>query len=157
MKKTYILAIVILIILVIFGGIIFLNKQVCFGGFCLQNKDNFFAPQKEAGNQDIKNAETVSLVIDKGEGSPVTVTGESKEGMTAFDLLKEKTIELNLTLETKTYDMGIFIEAIGDKKNGEGGKYWLYYINSQMPQVAADKYLLKVGDKVEFKFEKSPF
>ena len=145
MKKTYIFTGIIVIISVIFGSIIFLNKN------------NLFAPTKEGIISEIKTGKIVSLVIDKGEGSPVILTGQFKEGITAFDLLKEKAKEVNLTLETKNYDMGIFIQAIGDKKNGQDQKYWLYYVNGQMPQVAADKYLLKVGDKVEFKFEKSPY
>jgi hypothetical protein len=99
----------------------------------------------------------VILVIDEGEGTIKTFETEFKEGMTAFDLLKEKTGEIDLTLKFKTYDVGVFIEAIGDKENGEDGKYWLYYVNGEMSQVASDKQLLVPGDKVEFKFEKSPF
>ena len=53
--------------------------------------------------------------------------------------------------------MGILIEAIGEKENGKDGKYWLYYVNGEMPQVAADKQILKANEVVEFKFEKSPF
>jgi hypothetical protein len=99
----------------------------------------------------------VILVIGEGEGTIKTFETEFKEGMTAFDLLKEKTGEVDLTLKFKTYDVGVFIEVIGDKENGEDGKYWLYYVNGEMSQVASDKQLLVPGDKVEFKFEKSPF
>ena len=45
----------------------------------------------------------------------------------------------------------------GIEENGENGKYWLYYVNGEMPMVSADKKELRPGDKVEFKFEKSPF
>jgi len=76
--------------------------------------------------------------------------------MTAFDLLKKGTEELNLTLKNKTYDIGIFIEAIGDKENGQDGKYWMYYVNAEMPIIAADKKELNARDKTEFKFEKPP-
>ncbi len=77
--------------------------------------------------------------------------------MTAFDLLKNKTEELNIPLKIKTYDFGILIEAIGNKKNGQDGKYWMYYVNNEMPMVSVDKKEIKPGDKVEFRFEKSPF
>jgi len=106
--------------------------------------------------QEIAEKEVV-LVIDNGGGNPNTFITEFKEGMTAFDLLKKEAEKLALALKTKNYDIGIFIEAIGEKENGQDGKYWLYYINGEMPMVAADKMIIKPGDKVEFKFEKSPF
>ena len=97
----------------------------------------------------------VVLAIDNGGGNLNTIAVEFKEGMTAFDLLKEGAEKLTLPLKTKNYDIGVFIEAIGDKKNGQDGKYWLYYVNGEAPMVAADKMEIKAGDKVEFKFEKS--
>ena len=103
------------------------------------------------------NAEReVSLLIDDGD-DPKSFQGEFREGMTAFDLLQDGEEGLNLTLKVKTYDMGVFVEMIGVKENGEDEKYWMYYINGELPMVAADKQELKPGDKVEFKFEKSSF
>ena len=103
------------------------------------------------------NAEReVSLLIDDGD-DPKSFQGEFREGMTAFDLLQDGGEGLNLTLKVKTYDMGVFVEMIGVKENGEDEKYWMYYINGELPMVAADKQELKPGDKVEFKFEKSSF
>lgn len=95
----------------------------------------------------------VFLVIDDGSENPIDFESQFYEGITAFDLLEE----LNLTLKTKTYDVGIFIEAIGDKENGQDEKYWMYYVNGEMPMIAADKKEIKPGDKIEFKFEKSIF
>lgn len=97
-----------------------------------------------------------SLMIDDGDGNIQTIEINIKKGSSAFDLLKKGTKKLGLELKTKNYeDMGIFIEAIGDRENGQDKKYWLYYVNGGMPSVAADKQLLKEGDKVEFKF--SPY
>ncbi len=99
-----------------------------------------------------------SLIIDNGSGNVQTLEIRIKKGSSAFDLLKKGAGKLELDLKTKTYeDIGVFIEAIGDKENGQDGKYWLYYINGEMPSVAADKQLLKAGDKVEFRFEESAF
>ena len=145
MKKTCITAGAIVLAFAIIGGIVVLNIG------------NLFPPEEEAAITSDETIKAVSLFIDQGQGSPLVLNGEFKEGMTAFDLLNEKTGELNLNLETKTYDIGVMIEAIGDKKNGQDQKYWLYYVNGEMPEVAADKKLIKVGDKVEFKFETSPF
>lgn len=99
----------------------------------------------------------VSLAINDGEKEPQSFKVEFFKGMTAFDLLKEKAKQLGFNLKTKNYDIGVMIIAIGNKENGQGGKYWLYYVNKEMPQIAADKKELKEGDKVEFKFAKSPF
>ena len=133
------------IILVILGLTIFLNK------------DNLLSPRKETEVSQPEIKEEVSLIIDDGEKTLLISKSEFKEGTTAFDLLKEKTEESGLTLKTKTYDMGVLIEVIGDKENGEDGKYWMYYVNGEMPMVAADKKKINPGDKIEFKFEKSPF
>jgi len=144
MKKTNIF-LLLLIILIAGGWLIFSNEVT------------EFISQRRTEISQIEVKEEVSLIIDAGEGTSKTFQGEFREKMTAFDLLKEKTEELGLVLETKISDIGILIEVIGDKENGENGKYWLYYVNRKMPMVAADKKELKSGDKVEFKFEKPPF
>jgi len=133
-------------IILIIGGWLILSDQI----------DQLIF-QEEIGIPSENIKQEVILVIDGGEGTQKNFEAEFKEGLTAFNLLEEGIEKLGLTLKTKTYDMGIYIEAIGDKENGEDGKYWLYYVNEEMPSVAADKKEIKPGDKIEFKFEKSPF
>ncbi len=145
MKKTNIY-IIIGIGIIIIGGLIMLSDEISQSIF-----------HKEIGGTILDNIKKeVVLVIDDGE-SPKTFETEFREKMTAFDLLKSAAERLNLTLKTKTYDIGVMIESIGEKENGQDGKYWLYYVNGEMPMVAADKKEIKSGDKVEFKFEKSSF
>lgn len=142
--------IIYLAVILILSGVLFLfyyNNS----SFQSQNQN-----QEQAVNQ-IVNKE-VTLSIDDGGGQEAKVFNlEFKEGMTAFDSLKQKTAEKGLKLETKAYDIGILIENIGGVKNGENGKYWMYYVNGKSAAVASDKYQLKAGDKVEFKFEKSSY
>ncbi len=140
------------IIIIIGGAIIFSNKfwQPIAPKKVIQEEGEGLS-----GKEEIKKE--VVLVIDDGEKEQKSFNAEFNKGITAFDLLKNKAEESNLNLKTKTYDIGIFIEAIGDKENGQDGKYWLYYVNGELAQVAADKKELNPGDKVEFKFEKSPF
>ena len=122
----------------------------------------FFNPFRQP---DIGQEEVISegikkeaiLVIDNGEEEPKIFKVEFNEKITAFDLLKKKTEEIGLVLKTKIFDIGVMIESIGDKENGENGKYWMYYVNGEMPMMAVDKKEIKAGDKIEFKFEKSPF
>ncbi len=114
--------------------------------------------QGEIGiNQENVQEKEIFLVINDGEGNLKTLKAEFSKGMTVFDLLKNKAEELNIPLKIKTYDFGIFIEAIGNKKNGQDEKYWMYYVNDEMPMVSVDKKEVNPGDKVEFRFEKSPF
>lgn len=108
--------------------------------------------------QEIKPSLTTAafLVIDDG-GTQKRFEFDLKETTTAFALLSLGAEESGLDLKTKEYDIGVFIEAIGSRENGQDGKYWLYYVNGEMPQTAADKKEIRAGDRVEFKFERSPF
>lgn len=134
------------VFLILVGGVIFI----------FQNKTNVGEKFEESVIKE-KPAGKATLIIDFGEEKIERFDREITEGMTVFDLLKEETEKSGLVLKTKSYDIGILIEAIGDKENGQDGKYWLYYINGEMPMVGADKKEIKAGDKLEFKFEKSPF
>jgi len=114
---------------------------------------------EEEGAQAIKSTpktKKVSLIIDFGSEKTKELEMEFGEGMSVFDLLQEGTGPAEIFLQTKMYNIGIFIEMIGDKKNGRDGKYWTYYVNGKFAPVAADKFKLKAGDKVEWKFEKLP-
>lgn len=72
---------------------------------------------------------------------------------TPLELLKNA----GFSVETKEYSFGVMIESINGQRNGEGKKYWTYYVNGEMPMISADKQEVKSGDKVEFKFAPSPF
>jgi hypothetical protein len=144
MKKIIILAFLAVIIL----GL---------GLILLERKEETKLSVSPVSELEQKAEEKVFLTIDNGQGNPQESEFVFEEGITAFDLLDKSSKQQNFTLKTKSYDAGIFIEAIGDVENGQDGKYWMYYVNGQMPMVAADKQELIKGDKVEFKFEKSNF
>lgn len=139
--------------LIIIGIIVFL--VIVTGWFLFIYTDFQFFPQEKTEGTKVEVKEEIDITIDYGEGLVRVFQSQFSEGMTAFDLLKNKTEEFNLVLKTKTYDTGIFIEAIGEKENGQDGNYWMYYVNDEMPPVSADKKEIKAGDKLEFKFEKS--
>ena len=60
------------------------------GWLIYSDKISQFIPQGEIGAPQDNIEREVVLVIDEGEGSPETFQGVAREGMTAFDLLKEK-------------------------------------------------------------------
>ena len=88
---------------------------------------------------------------------PAVILLEAKATTTAFALLQQTASASGWAIKSTNYDIGVFIEAIGDRENGQDNSYWLYYVNEEMPMEAADKYLVAPGDKVEFRFEPSPF
>ncbi|MFA5318136.1 MAG: DUF4430 domain-containing protein [Patescibacteria group bacterium] len=98
--------------------------------------------------------EKINLIIDFSDKKE-SVQVEFKEGVTVFDVLQSGTEDLGIALETQMYGVGVFINVIGDKKNGQDNNYWTYYVNDEFANVAADKYKLRAGDRVEWKFRKN--
>ncbi|MCK5332718.1 DUF4430 domain-containing protein [Candidatus Parcubacteria bacterium] len=91
---------------------------------------------------------SVSLKVSNGTEKTYTLNDISIKS-TVFDITKENTeLEYN-----NNYNFGVFIESINGVKNGDEGKYWQYYINGMLGEVAADKKDLKSGDEIEWKFE----
>ena len=136
-----------IVIIIIVGGWIILSDKI----------EQSFSWEENRISQGNIEKETTLLIIDDSESAPEIFEVEFQEGTTPFDLLRNKTEELNMILKTKNHDFGIFIEAIGGKENGEDGKNWMYYVNGELPMVAADKKQIKPGDRIEIKFEESPF
>jgi len=137
----------------IVGGLLI----VVFIAGCFFGSSGFFRIDNRTNTNQEALIKNITLVINGGEVNPQTFTAEFKDGMTAFDVLKNQAEKSSITLKTKNYDIGVFIEVIEDKENGTDGKYWQYYINDDLPMVAADKKIVRAGDKVEFRFEKPPF
>ncbi len=50
---------------------------------------------------------------------------------------------------------GAFVKQIGEQKNGDGQKFWQYWVNGAQPLIAADKYELKGGEVILWTFRKS--
>ncbi len=102
----------------------------------------------------------VLYIIDAGNGKKVYdgIFLLEDNGNNVFSVLKK------LSEADKAFDIvysndaryGIFVESIGGIKNGTDGKYWQYYINGALGDVAADKKEVKAGDKVEWKLETVP-
>jgi len=102
--------------------------------------------------------EKVSYIIDKGNGNINSYQIFPSQNSTVFSLLEELAKRENFKVESKVYEgMGVFVESIDGVKNGTENKYWQYWVNGELPPVAADKKEVKKGDKVEWKFAPSSF
>lgn len=152
----------ILKVLIIGAGIIlaFIIFGIISSRVASQNKTTGSSPdvyinKDQAPEENFK----IAYIINKGEGQDALKMDYvlHKEKQNVFDILKELSAEKNFELKyNNNYSFGVFIESIAGIPNGKDGKYWQYYINDKLGEVAADKKEVKAGDKVEWRFEKVP-
>jgi hypothetical protein len=101
---------------------------------------------------------TTEYIINKGENETENYRITPERNSTVFSLLQKLAKRENFKLEYTLYEgMGVFVEVINGTKNGEGGKYWQYWVNNKLGEVAADKKNIKGGDEVEWRFEVPAF
>lgn len=97
-----------------------------------------------------------NIVQSEIQGAHYVVDLEGQK--TVFDALKKLAEENKFDLKyNNNSSFGVQVESIVDIKNGTDGKYWMYYVNGALGDLAADKKKLKAGDKVEWRFEKTDF
>lgn len=90
----------------------------------------------------------VTVTIDDGTG---VATYSATGAATAFDALRQAADIRKAPVATKTYDFGIFVDAVGDKKSS-ADRAWIYSVNGISGTVAADKQTVKPGDSVEWRY-----
>ena len=96
----------------------------------------------------------VDLTVNFGNGKVTSYGGvEIKEGDTVLSLLTKKMNETGSPVKTKSYDFGLMVESINNI-SASTNYFWSYSVNGQAGNVAADKHVLKDGDKVEWKYTK---
>lgn len=141
MSKLYALAVIILIIV---------------AGYLASTKFN----PSEINTNTLSSAnlseQTATLRIDFGDGTNMHYDYEIQDTTTAFDLLNSATDEQNITVDTTQYDFGVLINSIGDKENTKE-LAWIYFVNGEAGNVAADNMILESGDVVEWKYTKPSF
>jgi len=100
----------------------------------------------------------ILFIIDKGNRNINSYKISSSKDSTVFSLLEELSTRENFKIEFTVYQgMGVFVKSIDGVENGTDNKYWQYWVNGELATVAADKKEVKVGDRIEWKFEPSPF
>ena len=75
------------------------------------------------------------------------ITYDGVEGKTAYDLLKEK-----YKVEADQQSFGVMVKSINGLATTDK-EFWLYSVNDQQPNVAADQYVTKTGDKVKWEYK----
>lgn len=99
------------------------------------------------------------LTIKYSDTKVASFSGVALEpGKSVLDLLVTVASRDHLPISYKTSSSGAFIEGIDDVSGSmETNKWWLYYVNGKAAVVSVDQYTLSDGDKVEFRYEASPF
>lgn len=97
----------------------------------------------------------VKVVVDYGDTQKTETELSVKSEMTAFSALEQAAKTAGVEVATTQYDFGVMVNSVGAYKGGDDGKYWMYYVNSKVPEKGADQYKVGAGDIVEWKFEKS--
>lgn len=92
---------------------------------------------------------TATLKLDFGDGkirefNDVRLPGNGS----VFDLLFETAEKEGLAVESR----GSFVTRIGAARNGEGDRYWQYWVNGKYAPVGAKAFILRPADRVEWRF-----
>lgn len=80
-----------------------------------------------------------------------TATYSSIQAQTPYEALTKIATQEQISVKTKQYDFGVFVEAIAGIESTKD-KAWIYYVNGKSGEVASDKYILKQYDTVEWKY-----
>ena len=117
------------------------------GFFIYKNK-----PVPQPPTTEISQTQAV-FIINYGDGNLVTTSFVPRPGQTVFEALREVSEEKDIVLETQQYDFGVFVKAIGGYQSS-AEMAWIYFINGNSGQVAADNQVITNGDLVEWKYVK---
>lgn len=103
------------------------------------------------------NLTSVHLLI-IGDDWTLTDNLVAYPGDTAFSLLTRCAEVKGFSVDFTYYEQfdATLINSINNAVGGTDGKYWQYYVNSELPNVGADKYILSNGDLLTWSFEVPP-
>ena len=116
---------------------------------------NIIQPQNSPKESDHVDAvlTTVNLEIDYGDEQSDSYEVTSPKGLTVFDVLQNAAEKNDIVLETQRYDFGIFVKSINGYESA-AEMSWIYFVNGESGQVAADQRVLESGDIVEWRYIK---
>ena len=92
----------------------------------------------------------LTLIIDYGGGDIRTFKTSYQDGLTAWDMLQQANANYQIVLEPET---DFRPKAIGEFKNGTGGKHWVLYKNGRRQEASPIQTDLSSGEIIRFRFE----
>jgi hypothetical protein len=101
----------------------------------------------------IASVRSVRLDID-GSGWSIHYAPEQTTNNTAFGILLEASAVFDFPVQYQVYEIpkGVFVLGINGSMNGDGGRYWQYWVNGVYGAVAADHQGLRGGDAVGWRY-----
>ena len=108
---------------------------------------------QQAGASARTAPDSIVLIIDYAEDRADTFRAalSAVDSLSVLDVLRDVAKREGITLKTKDYPMGVLIDQIGTRTNGDGG-YWLYSVNGRMIPKAASAEHPALGDTMRFFF-----
>lgn len=150
MKKQTkgLLTVIVIVILIAVGAQYILRSQTNLTLPNFQQRNLFKLEESTNPTETVINIEKVS--IDFGNGQKLN--GEAAT-QSAYQALVKVAKDNNLSVEVKQYKYGVMVEKVGDV-GGTQNSAWMYFVNGKPGQIAADRYVLHPGDKVEWVFQR---
>lgn len=147
-QKEILLSLFIIVILAVATGQFILQKQPNLDLKSILDRRAFVSESVSPTKTPVTVEQTVS--VDFGGGKKIS---GNVMAQTAYDALKKISDEKKLAVVFKQYKYGLMVEKIGEAANS-GGFSWIYYVNGKAGQIAADRFVVYAGDKVEWRYEK---
>jgi hypothetical protein len=143
MKKYYKLLIIIGALLILYFAF-FSNSNV--------TKDDLDIEKiSDQTNTENNNLSKYVLNITAEGHDPITYLYSESDDLTAYGLLEKATFSESFEIEVEEYDFGVFVKTINGLESS-AEMAWIYFVNGESAQVAADQYSLNPGDVVEWKY-----
>ena len=148
-KKLLITLVVALLVLVLFGQFI-LQKQPNLTSTLFGDKRTFNPEVTTTPIASQPLAKEIEVTIDFNNGNTVSDKVVAKN---VYEALQTTAGNKKLELEVKKEKYGVMITKIG--QNSNTSQYaWFYSVNGKPGKIAADRFLINPGDKVEWKYTK---
>ena len=154
-RKYYYIAIIAAILAVAAASsylLIRANKQMDLGPkleTTAEVSKNETASGIQSDPKEIAEKRIVSIAI---ENERYQIT--AREGTSALEAMRAAR-DSGLAFDGKEFPgLGFFVESINGRRNADG-YYWILYVNGTSSQTGASQTLLKNGDRIEWKYERS--
>jgi len=117
----------------------------------------FKVPQKNEVWVEKSDQTSVRIIIN-GDGWTLTDNLVAYQGDTAFTLLERSAQQNGFSVDSTYYASfdATLVDSINNAVGGTDGKYWQYYVNGELPDIGADKYILINGDVLTWSYEILP-
>ena len=105
-----------------------------------------------------KSDQTSVRITIIGDGWTISDNLVAYKEDTAFSLLERCSEKNGFSVESTYYAQfdSTLVNSINNAVGGTNGKYWQYYVNSELSNVGADKCMITNGDSLQWNFEAPP-